>query len=99
MSVPPLLFWVRQFLLFGLVSCGGALRGEGFTLAFSCAVAPVGIELALLFEHGCLSVVIVRSTENSPRTPVDTEPIGGCPCGEWGLASGGHNSFVSRILC
>lgn len=45
-------FWVGEFLLFGLELEGGALAGEGFTEAAAGAVAPVGVELALLFEHG-----------------------------------------------
>jgi len=101
--LPPL-FWVRQCLLFVLVSDCSAFAGEGFALPFARSIPPIGIELALLFKH---SVPFGCDCNVGLTYAVDTgghklywlsSPFHAPVCMVWTLAPQIKNSLLNMAL-
>ena len=66
-------FWVGEYLLLFLELERGVRRFKGFAFAHTFAVAPVGVELPLLFKHRALvTFEILAAVWTVAGTPMDT---------------------------
>lgn len=64
-----------ELFLLGFKLEGGALGAETFAQTLACVVAPIGVELSLLFKHWC-SRYEGENRECTGWTHVDTVPKG-----------------------